>query len=263
MFGLACMATHTSVVRTEVARSPLPEAVLTESATDIDAVEAGELEWEANAEVLGARRGGLRTATASLEVEWRVFEELGLRLEPSFEQFSNGTESQHDAGIAAALAFGLFHDFERDEHLQLEVLAHTTDTAEHGFETSDAELPGAVDLVGAVRRGRFTLRGTVGAEAFGPVARAPLHTDLALLTGFLSDEEYGFLGLDVRADWTRPRPLVVAPEVVANVSPLGVPLLLSVALPYNVGAPATAESFGLLLRLTLLSERETAVRRVR
>jgi hypothetical protein len=260
MFGVACLAANSPVVQAVVARPPLPEAVLTESATDIDSIEAGELEWEANAEVVGARRGGARTTTASLEVEWRVFEQLGLRLEPSFEQFSNGTDSEHSVGVAGALAFGLFHDFEHDAHLQLEVLGHTTDIAEHGFETSDAELPGAADLVGALRRGRFTFRGTVGAEAFGPFAHAPLHTDLAVLTGFLPDEQYGFFGLDVRADWARPDPLVVAPEVVADVSRLGLPLRLSAALPYNVGAHATAESFGVLLRLTLLSERETEVR---
>lgn len=263
MFGVACMAANVPVVQAEVTRPPLPEAVLTESATDIDSIEAGELEWEANAEVLGARHGGARTTTTSLEVEWRIFEELGLRLEPTFEESSSGATSEHEAGVAGALAFGLFHDFARDEHLQLELLAHTTNIAEHGFETSDAELPGAADLVGAVRRGRFTFRGTLGVEAFGPIAHAPLHTDLAVLTGFLPDEQYGFFGLDVRADWARPQPLVVAPEFVADISRLGIPLRLSAALPYNVGARVTAESFGILLRLTLLSERETTVRRLR
>jgi hypothetical protein len=258
MLCLPWLASSLPVVRAEEVRRPLPEAVLTESATDIDAPAAGELEWEANAQVLGARQGGARTTTLSLEVEWRVLRELGLRLEPSFEQSSNTAEAGRGGGMAGALAFGLFHDFPRDEHVQLELLAHTLDPAAHDFETSDAELPGAADLVAAIRRGRFTLRGTVGAEAFGAFAHAPVHTDLALLTGFLPNERYGFMALDVRADWARQAPLVVAPEFVADGASLGLPLLLSAALPFNIGARATNESFGILLRLTLVSEREEA-----
>jgi hypothetical protein len=250
-------------VHAEAARRPVPEAVLTESATDIDAAEAGELEWEANVSVIGAREGGARTSASSLEVEWRFLREVGLRLEPSFEQFSDGTESEHSFGAAGALAFGLFHDFARDEHVQLELLAHTTDRSPHDFETSDTELPAAADLLGAVRRGRVTLRATAGLEAFGSFAYAPVHTDLALLTGFLANEQYGFMALDLRADWARRAPLVLAPEVVADGSSLGIPLLLSVALPYNVGARATTESFGVLLRLTLMSERENVITKAR
>lgn len=258
---LPCVAwtTASSHARAEPARRPLPEAVLTESATDIDATAAGELEWEANLSVLGARRGGARTATTSLEFEWRVLRELGLRLEPSFEHTSDGTASEQSAGAAGALAFGLFHDFARERHVQLELLAHTKDRAPHDFEPSDAELPGAADLVAGARFGRMTVRATAGVEAFGHFAHAPVHTDIALLTGFLEDEQYGFLALDVRADWARRTPLVLAPEFVADASPLGIPLRLSVALPYNVGAPVTTESFGVFLRLTLLSERESTV----
>jgi hypothetical protein len=242
------------------AARPLPEAVLTESATDIDAVSRGELEWELNLSVLGAREGGARSVATSLELEWRLLDQLGLRLEPSFEHVSDGVAGSTEAGFAGALAFGLFHDFERDTHVQLELLAHTVDSLPHAFETSDAELPGAADLVAATRRGRWTLRGTAGAEAFGSFAHAPFHTDLAFLTGFLPNEQYGFLALDVRADWARRAPFVIAPEVVADGSPLGIPLRLSAALPVNVGARATTESFGLLLRVTLTTERERLVR---
>ena len=66
------------------------------------------------------------------------------------------------------------------------------------------------------------------------------------------------MALDVRADWARQAPLVVAPEFVADGASLGLPLLLSAALPFNIGARATNESFGILLRLTLVSEREEA-----
>jgi hypothetical protein len=114
-------------------------------------------------------------------------------------------------------------------------------------------------LVSAVRRGRFTLRATAGGEAFGAVAHAPLHTDAALLTGFLPDERYGFVAVDVRADWARRAPLVVAPELVADGSAFGIPLRFGAALPVNVGARRTAESFGIALRLTLISSEERTV----
>jgi len=235
---------------------PLPEAMLTESATDVDAREAGELEWEANASVFGAHRGGARVTATSLELEWRALREVGFRVEPLFESATDGSESENNLGFAGAVAFGLFHDFARDAHVQLEILGHTVDRATHDFEPSDAELPAAADLVTAIRRRRFTLRGTVGAEAFGTSAHAPLHTDLALLTGLREDERYGFAALEVRADFARAAPFVVAPEIVADASALGLPLRLGTSLPFNVGARATAASFGVLIRLTLLTERE-------
>lgn len=241
------------------AARPLPEAVLTESATDIDAASRGEVEWELNQSVVGARSGGARSAATSLELEWRLLDAVGLRLEPTFDLASDGIATHSEFGFAGALAVGLFHDFERDTHVQLELLGHTLEAAPHAFEMSDAELPGAADLVAATRRGRLTLRATAGAEAFGSFAHAPLHTDLALLTGFLKNEQYGFMGLELRADWARQAPLVIAPEFVADGAPVGLPLRLSVALPFNVGARATSESFGVLLRLTLTTERERLV----
>jgi hypothetical protein len=252
-------ASNESIEHAREARPPLPEPVLTESATDIDAESAGEMEWEANASVLGARHGGARTATLSVELEWRVLRELGLRLEPSFERSTNGLESEQVIGATGALAFGLFHDFARDIHVQLELLGHTTERSSYTFETSDSELPAAADLLAAARWDRWTLRGTIGAEAFGPFAHAPLHTDAAVLTGFLPNERYGFIALEVRADWARKTPVVIAPEVVADGSPLGIPLLLGAALPFNLGASDTAESFGILLRLVLISERESGL----
>jgi len=257
---IALRASLTTLTTLAHAARPLPEAVLTESATDVDAVSRGELEWELNLSVLGAREGGARSAATTLELEWRVLDELGLRLEPTLEHFSDGIAASTEPGFAGALAFGLLHDFERDTHVQLELLAHTRESAPHAFETSDTELPAAADLVAATRRGRLTLRATAGAEAFGAFAHAPLHTDLALLTGLLRDERYGFVALDVRADWARRAPCVIAPEFVADGSPLGIPLRLSLALPVNVGARTTTESFGFLLRLTLTTERERLVR---
>jgi hypothetical protein len=238
-------------------RPQLPESMLTESATDVDATTGGEVEWELNAAALGALRGGAGARNLSLEVEWRVLAPVGVRVEPFFEQTREGTARTRRAGMAGALALALFHDPERDAHVQLELLAHTKNDA-RDFDPSDTVLPAAADVVSAVRLGRITLRGTAGAEAFGAFAHAPLHTDAALLTGFLPNVRAGFMALDVRADFARRAPLVVAPELVADGSPLGVPFRFGAALPVNVGARATDTAFGVMFRLTLISESERA-----
>ncbi len=74
---------------------------------------------------------------------------------------------------------------------------------------------------------------------------------------FELDERFGFFGIEVRADWARAAPLVIAPDIVSVVTPLGLPLSLSLALPVNVGASASETSFGVSLRLMVLSSRET------
>jgi hypothetical protein len=236
----------------EPLRRPLPESLLTESTTDIDAAQAGELEIEANLAKTAARRGGAEATFTSLEIEWRILEELGARVEPSYARFvdTGGTSTQNSFGLAGALAVGVFHDEPLGLHVQGEIAARTSESAAaRVFEPSETELPYSADVLAAVRRDRWTLRATVGAEAGGSFAHAPIHTDLALLTGVTSDEHFGFVGLDVRADWARQAPLVLAPEVVADLEPLGLPFRLGVALPLNVAAEPTSTSFGLFVRI--------------
>ena len=240
-------------------RAPLPESILTESTTDIDADEAGELEYEANLTRVGARTGGAFATLASVELEWRALRRLGLRLEPTYAHItpSGSTRGRDAFGLGGAVAFGLWHDFERDQHLQLEILGRTAD---HGaspvFDPGESELPAALDLVGAQRFGRLTLRATVGAEAGGQFANAPVHTDLSVLSGIVSDARFGYLAFELRADWASPAPLVLAPEVISDLVPLGLPLRMGLVLPVNLGASATAPSYGLFLRVILLTERE-------
>jgi hypothetical protein len=243
----------------EPLRPPLPESLLTESATDVDAEEGGELEYEANLTTVAARTGGARAALTSVEVEWRALDNLGIRLEPSYsvatEPATSGVAGTF--GFGGALAVGLFHDFARDLHVQAEALGRTPESGSPiAFEPGEPELPFAADLLAAIRRERWTLRATVGVEAGGAFAHAPLHTDLALLTGILPGERFGFVGLEARADWARSAPLVVAPEIVADTTPIGLPFRLGVALPVNVGADPSSPSFGLFVRLVVLTSRE-------
>ena len=240
-------------------RPPMPESLLVESVTDVDSREAGELEYEANVASLGARSGGARAAITSFEVEWRLLRELGLRLEPSYARVvgTGGSPAEDRFGLAGGLAVGLLHDFAHDAHLQLELLGRTPDDAGRlPFEPGEAELPVSLDAVSAIRRGPLTVRATVGAEAGGAFAHAPVHTDGALLLPFSGEGRFGFFGLEIRADWARPAPLLLAPDVVALVTPLGLPFSLSLALPFQVGAGATDVSYGVFMRLMLMTSRE-------
>jgi hypothetical protein len=237
-------------------RPPLPEALLTESATDVDASQAGEIEFEANLAAIGARSGGTRAMAASLEAEWRVLRDVGLRLEPSYVRVVQGSR-RNEFGLSGTVALGLLHDLRRDLHVQAELLGRTAESLDASVLTpEETVLPFALDLVGAARRGRWTLRVTIGVEAGGHFAYAPVHTDAALLTPFLSEGRFGFFGLEVRADWARRTPLVVAPDLVAFTTPLGLPFSVSVALPVNIGAPATTASFGFFARLMWMADRE-------
>ena len=261
---LVLLGTARSAEADEPSRPPLPESLLTESATDIDAEDEGELEAEANVGAVGARRGGAHAQFTSLEAEWRAFKELGLRIEPSYARVvdAGAAAGRDDFGLSGAVAVGLFHDPPHDTHLQLELLGRTPDTGSaRVFEPGDTQLPLAADLVGALRRGAWTVRATVGGEAGGPFAHAPVHTDFAVLTGLAGEDRFGFFGFEARLDWAREAPLVLAPDIVADASPIGIPLRLGVALPFNVGAGATAASFGVFVRLMLITGREVALGR--
>jgi hypothetical protein len=236
-------------------RRPLPEALLTESATDIDAEVAGELELEANVLRAAARRGGTSVSLASLELEWRVLREVGVRLEPSYTQIggSRSAPARSALGMSGALALGLLHDRALEAHLQAEFVARSPESENaNAFEPGEPQLPIAADLVGALRRGRWTLRATAGAEAGGSFAHAPVHTDIALLTSIAPDTSFGFVGVEARADWARVAPLVLALEIVADTARLDVPVRVGVALPFNVGAESSRPSYGLFVRVQWL-----------
>ncbi|MEO8905825.1 MAG: hypothetical protein ABI488_25055 [Polyangiaceae bacterium] len=256
---LSSLSTESQAAKQPHRNEPLPESLLTESATDIDADEAGELEWEANLARLGARRGGAFSTLTSVEVEWRALSQLGLRLEPTYARIApTGAAPERDSfGVSGAVALGVWHDYGRDQHVQIELLGHTADhSAGPLFDPGEEELPVSLDLLGAQRIGRWTFRTTAGVEAGGHFAHLPLHTDLAVLTGIANAARFGYLALEVRADWASVAPLVIAPELISDLVPLGLPFRLGMALPVNVGASAVDPSYGLFFRLVLLTERE-------
>lgn len=255
---LASVGGSASARAEEPLHRPLAEPVFTESVTDIDG-DPGEVEYEANLAKVAARKGGASAAFTSLEVEWRALENLGLRLEPSYTRLvdTGGTSAHGVFGVNGGIGIGLLHDLTHDLHLQAELLGRSTESdGASVFEPESTVLPFAADLLAAVRSGAWTLRATVGGEAGGAFAHAPAHTDAALLWDVDAEGSFGFLGLEARTDWARAAPLVLAPEVVANLAPLGLPFTLSTALPMNLWSDPRQPSFGVFVRLLLLSGRE-------
>lgn len=234
--------------------SPLPEPILTETVTDIDGDEAGELELELNAGSLGALRGGQRRAYATAEGELKLTSRLGARLElgASFER--GGAASKSFVGDAA-LAVSLVRDYARELHVQLELAGRVPragDTAEPG----ESALPAALDLRAAHRHGPITLRASVGAEAFGSVAHAPIRAGAAVLAGVTRDARHGFFGVELDVDAARPGVVAIAPEIVADGTSIGLPFVLGVAVPIVPAAGGDPARTGFMARLIWVSERE-------
>jgi hypothetical protein len=242
----------------EPRHAPFPEPILTETVTDIDSNEAGEIELEANGSAFRARRGGAYGLDASLEVEWIVHPRFGVRVEPSLalERVDALPESTREAGLAMGAALKLLQDVERQFFLQAEVLARLPWDESAIIQPGDPALPFAVDLRAGIRRGPITLRWGVGVGAFGDAEHAPLRGSIAAMTPFESTGRVGFWGVEVDADGARTAPVVAALNLVPNLVPTGIPFRIGLALPWAIAERETRPSRGLFLRIFYESSRE-------
>ncbi len=231
-------------------RSPIPEPIFGETATDIDGIEKGELEVSGDAGELRSRRAGALLQLASIEAEWLATERLGLRLEPSLVGSQGpGFDSRTDLGVGTTVSWKLLRDSSDDFYLQAEAGAEWPPRADRYPSPDQPGLPFAFDLRAAFRRGLWTLRGSagVGVGASGP--HAPLRGSLAVLVSLDRSSRTGFFGLEALADGTWITPVLAAPNVVADLAPLGLPVRLGVALPWSPGAGDTQPWVGVYLRL--------------
>jgi hypothetical protein len=201
----------------------------------------------------------------SVEVEWLVTRKLGLRLEPLRTRGdANGTSpSATTYGASGAASWKLVHDLERVLFLQAELTGRVPSDKSGVLSPGDSTLPLALDLRAGLRLDRWTVRGGVGAEAAGASAHAPVRGSVAVLTGFLRDERFGFAGIEIDVDGARRNPMVVALDVVTDCTPLGIPLGLGVALPWSAGQRGDEASYGLLVRVFYVSTREADAGRSR
>ena len=237
-------------------REPIPEPVLAETVTDIDGTDVGELELEANGALLRALRGGRYAVDGSLEVEWLVARHLGLRAEPTLSRDADDVPAVTAAGVSGGVSWKLVQDFERQFHVQAEVLARVPWEASPIVQPGDPARPLAFDLRAAFRRGVLTLRGSAGVGVFGESEHVPLRASLAALLPFEASGRFGFWGIELDGDGARTAPLVAALDVVPNFAPAGLPFRIGLAVPWAVGERGDRPSTGLFLRLFYESSRE-------
>ena len=253
-FLVAVVAAETLSGEEPARRPPMPEPILTESVTDLDAVEGGETEYALNVQTLAALRGGARARQASVEAEWRATQHLGLRLEPSFASLVEEGRSS-ELGLQGALAWGLVNDFEHDFHAQAEVTGRVAGNDKpYESQPGDFSLPFSAGLRTGLRIGALTIRPGAGVEAGGPVAHAPVWGGVGALYPLGREGRLGFFGLELDADAGRTTPVIVAPNFLADTLSIGLPLRLGLAIPWVVGAPANEPQVGIYLRVLLRTE---------
>jgi hypothetical protein len=102
----------------------------------------------------------------------------------------------------------------------------------------------------------WTLRASVGGQAGGPAAYAPVRASAGVFLPFGGSEVFGFWGVELDVDAARASPMIAALNLVPRLSRLGLPFKVGVAVPWAIGASATEPSLGLLVRLFVESESE-------
>jgi hypothetical protein len=234
----------------------MPEPILGESVTDIDGAHAGELEVSGAGGSLRSRTGGGVLALATLEAEWLVTSHLGLRIEPGVVHVEGEPGSQDEWGVGGTASWKLVRDFEDDFYLQGEIGAETAEQ-QGTFVTPDrSALPYLFDALAGWRTGRWTLRASAGAAAGGASPHPPLRTALALLWALDRSGLAGFFGVEGIVDGTWASPFFVAPDLVADLAPIGVPARLGLAIPWAPGAGSSQPSLGVYLRLIVEPSRD-------
>ena len=240
------------------AHVPMPEPIFTETVTDLDGDDAGEVEIEANLSLFRARRGGAYDWTTSAEIEWLATRRLGLRLEPVFARARNefpGTPA-NELSLSGGMSWKLWQDFERDAHLQIELLGRIPFDESQTVQPGDPALPLSLDLRGGFRRGLVTLRHGIGVGVLGDAEHAPIRFSAAILAPFEPSYRFGFFGMEVDVDGARRYPMVVALNLVPDLTPRGLPFRIGLAVPWSVGQRETEPSLGIFLRLYYVSGRE-------
>jgi hypothetical protein len=158
---------HDSIVGPAL-RPKMPEPLLTESVTDQDGTEAGELELDLNGSAW-RRTSGPRQWQSSLEIEWRAFERLGVSLELGVGGLLEGG-ARPVMSMRPAASWVLLHAPSLDFHLMVEASARISrddsdvvqDPGEGRVRRCVARIAGAPD---------FRARSRAGLTLFVPIHR--------------------------------------------------------------------------------------------
>ncbi len=234
----------------------MPEPILVETITDIDAPKAGEIEMEVNTSYMRSREGSAYQLEAGPEIEWLVTSHLGTMLELfGGREADANAPSAYRFGVGGGLSWKVLQDFAHDFHLQAEVRGRfPTDLST--TEPGESAQPFSFDLLSGLRLGRWTLRNSVGASVGTTPAHLPIHGSAVILTGFGNSQRHGFWGVEATADGAKVAPFALALDLVPDLGAAGLPFRLGLVGSYTFGAPATLPSWGVFLRLFIESARE-------
>jgi hypothetical protein len=216
----------------------MPEPLVHESLTDIDGIEAGEIEVDTTGSA--ARHAW----SSTIEIEWRALARLGLAVEAGAADAGSGTAGEVRFGASVPI----IHDFPHDLHLMIEGGARFPEDAGEA-EPGDTALPYFVGVRGGWRHGGLTLRAGADFEAGGRGARVPLGGSGAALVSF-GPEARGFFGLEVGVDAARAAPLVIVPEA-AYLFGSRVPIRVGLAAPVVIDPDTSDTRLSALVRLVL------------
>ena len=204
----------------------------------------------ANASVMRTLCCGGGSLGTSLEAEWRAASLVGFVVEPSVS-VPLATGESTDFGLRTGVAVALWRDFVHDFYLQGEAVARLGPTGlSSRQDPGEASLPYDLDVRGAFRRGRWTVRGNLGAETdaetFGVRAGA------AFMLAVGRDQKAGFVAVEADMDSFRANFMTLA----LNLSVDAEPLRFQLATPWTPSLGQTPASIGIVLRVLVELDRD-------
>ena len=231
----------------------LPEPVLQENITDIDARDVGDVEFDFTPGYVHAQHSSSGLWATGFEAEWRPIDRLGIGGEVELSGDLAGARFLAPVHVVPRLSasFVFVRDFTRKVFLQAEVGGRYEGSSELAqLDPTEFVLPYWAGVRGATVVGPVNFRMSALAEAGGSFIHAPLSTGGAALLPFEGTANAA-VGVEVITDWARRYPVLLAPEVQFVTQALGRPVRLQVAFPVTLGAKGQDATYGISLRFVL------------
>lgn len=231
----------------------LPEPVIQENITDIDALDVGSLELDLTPRYVRAQHSSSGLWATGLEAEWRPIDRVGIGGEVEVSGELDASKFLAPAHVVprASASFVFLRDFERKVFLQAEAGGRYDGPGELAqLDPTELVLPYWAGIRGAAVAGPADLRLSALAEAGRSFVHAPLNTGAALLLPFAGSAKAA-VGVEALADWARRYPLLLAPQAQLLTHAAGRPVRLQVAFPVTAGAKGADATYGISFRFVL------------
>jgi hypothetical protein len=255
------MLSWTSSATAADRRPAMAEPLIGESVTDIDSDEPGETEIDVTGVALRGSSGA-SCGSGAIELELRLTRRLGVSLEITLV---GGQDQGLYGDLAAAGSFMLWHDFQRQLHLQLEARALAVEAqfsaARRLSIPENGAAPYAFGLRGAARWRWLSLRFGFGPSIGGHGGPVPLWADAALFAewGGRSAGSRGlvsFAGVEAVTDWGSATPVVISREIVFGFVLGDLPTRVGLGVPFYVHNHGPGPFVGGILRVMLELDRD-------